>query len=455
MLPSRRTVMTTGVAVSALALTRGQAASAEAGEHRQPSAHRSGTQVHLSSDKSGDHSVHLQQIIDDLTARGEPVCLAPGTFTVANIQLRPGTRLIGAHGQTLLFFGGGSSFITATNAKSVHIERLHFHGQRLGLDANRARGLLDFRNCPDISVTHCTLQNSLLHGLALSQSSGRIQDSRVEDVRNTGVFALDCDGLDVTGNKLRTCGDNGIQIWRSKPEPDYSRVANNRITDIAAQSGGTGQNGNAINVFRAGHVTVHNNVIARCAYSAVRGNAASNIQIVGNTCDTLGEVALYAEFAFEGAMIANNMITNAATGVAITNFNEGGRLATVTGNMIRHLNRREFEPVDKRGVGIAVEADSIVSNNVIEAAPTAGLVLGWGAYRRDIIAAQNLIRDARVGIIISAQPAAGSTLISENIISGHRAGAIRQANRDQLIGPDLLNEQPARPDIKLTHNASR
>jgi putative cofactor-binding repeat protein len=51
----------------------------------------------------------------------------------------------------------------------------------------------------------------------------------------------------------------------------------------------------------------------------------------------LGEVGLYAEFAFEGAVIANNLVDEGATGISVTNFNEGGRLAVVQGNLIRNL----------------------------------------------------------------------------------------------------------------------
>ena len=60
----------------------------------------------------------------------------------------------------------------------------------------------------------------------------------------------------------------------------------------------------------------------RCA-----ATSASNLQIVGNTCTGLGECALYAEFGFEGAVIANNIVDGAALGVSVTNFNKGGRLA--------------------------------------------------------------------------------------------------------------------------------
>ena len=84
-------------------------------------------------------------------------------------------------------------------------------------------------------------------------------------------------------------------------------------------------------------------MIADCAFSAVRCNSASNAQIIANNCRKIGEVALYAEFSFEGAVIANNLVDEAATGIEVTNFKEGGRLATVQGNIIRNLFRREHE----------------------------------------------------------------------------------------------------------------
>ena len=63
----------------------------------------------------------------------------------------------------------------------------------------------------------------------------------------------------------------------------------------------------------------------------------SNIQIIGNNCAALDEVAIYSEFGFEGAVIADNVIDGAETGISVTNFNEGGRLATVRGNIVRNL----------------------------------------------------------------------------------------------------------------------
>src|SRR6202008_4048716 len=108
----------------------------------------------------------------------------------------------------------------------------------------------------------------------------------------------------------------------------------NRIEDIKAGPGGSGQYGNAINAFHAGNVIVRNNRIRNCDYSAVRGNSASNIQITGNSISDVREVALYTEFAFQGAVIPNNPVDGAALGVSVGNFNEGGRMAVVQGNII-------------------------------------------------------------------------------------------------------------------------
>src|SRR5258708_28007158 len=135
-------------------------------------------------------------------------------------------------------------------------------------------------------------------------------------------------------------GNGGILVPGSKKGDHGALVVDNRIEDINNAAGGSGQYGNAINVFRAGNVIVRGNRISRAAYSAVRGNAASNIQITGNTATDLGEVAIYSEFGFEGAIIANNTIDGAALGIVTCNLNEVVRLAVVQGNPIRSLKAK-------------------------------------------------------------------------------------------------------------------
>jgi len=112
-----------------------------------------------------------------------------------------------------------------------------------------------------------------------------------------------------------------------------------------------GQYGNAINAFRAGNVIVRGNRIRNCDYSAVRGNSASNIQISGNSVSNVREGRAVSEFSFEGAVIANNTVDGAAVGVSVCNFNEGGRIAVVQGNIIRNL-------LPKRPIGTAPDDDA-------------------------------------------------------------------------------------------------
>jgi uncharacterized secreted repeat protein (TIGR03808 family) len=221
---------------------------------------------------------------------------------------------------------------------------------------------------------------------------------------------------------------------------DGTIVVDNRIENIGNRSGGSGQYGNAINVFRAANVIVRGNRIKNCAFSAVRGNAASNLHIEGNSVSDTREVALYAEFGFEGALVANNSVDRAAIGISITNFNEGGRLAVVQGNIIRNLLPKRppgTDPGDSAGVGISVEADTAVTGNVVENAPTAGIMLGWGHYLRDIAVTGNVVRKADIGIAVSVAPGAGTALIANNVIAETPRGAIVGMARSRAVTGDL------------------
>ncbi len=168
----------------------------------------------------------------------------------------------------------------------------------------------------------------------------------------------------------------------------------------------------------------------------------------------MGEVAIYSEFEFQGAVIANNIIDTAATGISVTNFQEGGRLSVIQGNLIRNLFRREHEKEDKRGEGIGVEADAVVSGNTIENAPSVGIQIGWGPFMRDVAATGNVIRRARVGISVTSSPEAGSCVIAGNVISEAKDGAIRAMNHGAVLGPDLAREPQAAGRIMVTGNVA-
>ncbi|MEA3093669.1 MAG: hypothetical protein QOJ04_5011, partial [Caballeronia sp.] len=120
--------------------------------------------------------------------------------------------------------------------------------------------------------------------------------------------------------------------------------------------------------------------------------------------------------------------------------NEGGRIAVVQGNIIRNLLLKRpigTAPDDAAGIGIYVEADTTVSGNVIENAPSFGILAGWGEYLRDVAITGNVIRNAFVGIGVSVATGAGTALVANNVISEAPRGAVVGLDHARPITTDL------------------
>ena len=208
-------------------------------------------------------------------------------------------------------------------------------------------------------------------------------------------------------------------------------VTGNRVERIGARSGGTGQNGNGINAFRAGNVIISGNIVSDCAFSAIRANSASNLQIAGNTCSrSRRDGGSIRNSPSKAPSSANNIVDGAANGISIVNFNEGGRMGVCSGNIVRNLSTSGPYPADPPGfgVGISVEADTTVTGNVIENAPLYGMKIGWGPYLRNVVATGNVIRKAGTGIAVTVVEGAGTAVISDNVIDGGRATAPSSAS---------------------------
>ena len=78
-----------------------------------------------------------------------------------------------------------------------------------------------------------------------------------------------------------------------------------------------------------------------------------------------------------------------------------------------------------------------MTGNVIENAPEVGIGLGWGPYLRNVIAANNIIRKAGKGIVVSVVEGAGTTSITDNLISETRLGAIIGQRWNEIVTGDL------------------
>jgi uncharacterized secreted repeat protein (TIGR03808 family) len=415
------------------------------------------TQYGVRPGSPDDQTRALQRAIDDAARAQVPLALPPGVYRTGMLRLQSGTQLIGVRGATRLIFNGGASMLSGEGAGSVGLDNIMLDGS--GIPLPTRRGLVHCLGGRDIRIANCEIAGSGGNGIWVENISGDISGNTITGTATTAIVSFDAQGLLVTRNTIIGTNDNGIEILRAAIGDDGTQVLDNRIEDIKAGPGGSGQYGNAINAFRAGNVIVRGNRIRNCDYSAVRGNSASNIQITGNSVSDVREVALYSEFAFEGAVIANNTVDGAALGVSVCNFNEGGRIAVVQGNIVRNLLPKRpigTAPDDDAGIGIYVEADTSVSGNVIENAPSFGIVAGWGKYLRDVVISGNVIRKAFVGIGISVTPGAGTALVNNNMISETPRGAVVGLDHARPITPDLCTEGAQRfAQVVIGTNAVR
>lgn len=372
-----------------------------------------------------DQSKAFSRMLKEASDTDTPVFLPAGTYVVSNLALPRRVRLSGVPGATRIVYGGDGHLMLAEETDLIDLSGILFDGANRWI-GDEAQGLLDFRRVPELSLRDCRILGSGKNGLSLERVAGRVEACTISGAADAAIYSVEAAGLSISGNTIRDCANGGILVHRWQAADDGTIVSGNRIERIAARNGGTGQFGNGINVFRANGVLVSDNHVSDCAFSAIRANSSSNLRITGNAAIRSGETALYAEFAFDGAVISANIVDGAANGISVVNFNEGGRMATVSGNIVRNLSSKGPYKADPPGfgVGITVEADSAVTGNMVENAPLHGIAIGWGAFMRNVVATGNVVRKAGTGIAVSVAPGAGHAVISDNLIDQVLVGGV-------------------------------
>lgn len=73
---------------------------------------------------------------------------------------------------------------------------------------------------------------------------------------------------------------------------------------------------------------------------------------------------------------------------------------------------------------------------------------------RDCVVTGNLVRAAPLGILVSADASAGACLVSGNMISGAKDGAIRAHDHGKPFGPDLVREATDNGRVRISGNIS-
>ncbi|WP_064837504.1 MULTISPECIES: TIGR03808 family TAT-translocated repetitive protein [unclassified Rhizobium] len=405
--------------------------------------------------ESGDRKTrNLQQMIEQAARENVPVFLPPGTYRISNLNLPDNTRITGVPGASRLVYTGEGHLLAAANVRRIELSNLVIDGGNRWL-GDYAGGLVQFTGVDEVLIDNCEIGGSRKHGLHLERCGGRIERSRISGAAEAGLYAVDSANLSVTGNTIADCGNGGILVHRWKKAEDGTVVSGNRISNIHANDGGTGQNGNGINIFRADGVMVVNNHISDCAFTAIRANSASDIQISSNQCRQSGETAIYVEFAFEGAVVSANMIDGAANGISIANFDEGGRLASVTGNVVRNLTLKgPYKHEVGFGIGIAAEADTLISGNVIEGAPRWGMQIGWGPYLRNVIVTANVVRKAPVGCAVSVADGAGTAVITDNVFQETAEGAVLGFQWEKKASAEMAGGGASYKQLTVERNRS-
>jgi uncharacterized secreted repeat protein (TIGR03808 family) len=401
-----------------------------------------------------DQSEVLARALAGAAAEGRPLFLPPGVYDLHDVALPNTAHLIGIPGKSVLRFRGGMALLSASHAEAIRLEGMTFDGTTTAATLTIDGGLVDLDNVGELAILDCTFNGSATAGTKLSGCAGRIENCRVFGARTIGIWLHQSRGVRVTGNIVEDCGDTGILVAREAEGEDGSIVTENRISRIRAESGGTGQNGNGINLDKANGVIVSGNRVDDCAFSAIRCFSSDSVSVMGNTCTRSGEMALYVEFAFEGAIVANNLIDGANGGISFANFMEhGGRLGVCSGNIVRNIRGGPPYPDGNLqiGAGIAAEADVAITGNVIEDAVW-GLQLGWGPYLRNVAATGNVIRRTKIGIGVSVAEGAGPALISDNLISDADQGAILGMQWDQAATEELVDGESPPANVTIYGN---
>jgi uncharacterized secreted repeat protein (TIGR03808 family) len=382
-----------------------------------------------------DQTPALQRALGVAVEMRVPLALMPGVYRVGGLTLPPGGQLVGMRGATRLVATSERSLLDANQADGVRLVGLALDGAGIAMSAGQA--LVSLANGRNVEVANCELVRSGRHAIVLEAIGGEVSGTTISGSADVAILCREARGLMIARNVVRGSGNSGISILRQDAGDDGTIVTDNRIEAIENRQGGP--SGNAIVIQRANGVMIRGNQIRGCAGSAVRGEAASSLQIVANHCSDIEDVALYAASSFEGAIIAHNHVDGAGIGVSVANLSDGGRLAVIQGNILRNLAQSVQRPAeDGHGVGIYVEADSVVSGNVIENAAFAGLMIGWSSYLRDVTVTGNVVRQADIGIAVSV--AQGAAVIADNIISGVRRGAIVGMDRLTPITEDLSKD---------------
>jgi uncharacterized secreted repeat protein (TIGR03808 family) len=377
-----------------------------------------------------DQSDALQRAIDASADARVPLWLPAGTYIAADLVLKSGTQLYGVRGATRLLLGHGAAIAACARADQVTLQGIVFDGRSQFLP--EGRGLLSLREVRGLRILDCYLQESGGAGISLIGVEGEVSYTTIVGAGGSGITVEEGRGVTLSHNTIFQCGASGIRVARAQRGHDGTHIIANRIEHIA---------GSGIALEQASAVIVADNQIRRCQASGVHAKGSASLHVRGNALSASGDIAIRAEDGLDGAIISGNTINDAAGGISVSDREDGGRLVACQGNLVRDLRGN---PANGRGVGIAVEADSAITGNVIEGAPLAGILAGFGKRVRDVTVTGNVVRTTPIGVGVSVETGGGSALIAHNLIADVSQGAVIGMAGGRAVTGDLASGEPSR-----------
>lgn len=397
-----------------------------------------------------DQSGLLQDALLRASAEGRPLFLPPGTYYAQNLQVPSNLLVTGIPGRTTLAAMGAAPVARIAGSAHVRFEGITFgHGN--GGPEGAEAGLLEIEASDHVTLADCAFTGGKASGIAIHDAAARIEACDFLGHGLAAIFSLDSRGLSISGNRIAGCGNGGILVWGNASRRGSSTVIGNSISGVGASNGGNGQNGNGINIFRCDDVLIANNRIADCAFTAIRLNATNNVVVSGNLCRNSGEVAIFSEFAFTGSIIADNIVDGAALGISVTNMDEAGQVAAVTGNIVRNIREASAVNPDTRPIGIYAEAETTITGNTVYAVVGTGIRAGNGPYLRNVVIADNVVSSVNTGIGVSVVDGAGPVALTGNVIDA-LDHAIVGMERERIVSTDLAKDAPRYPHVSLSGN---
>jgi len=401
----------------------------------------------VTANSGTDQTAAMQQALDQAGISGETLLLPPGEIQVDDLTFPALIALQGSGAGSALATSAGRRAGVVAGANKATFINIIFGGSPGGTPDS---GILEVNGSDGVSFERCTFTAGNT-GLIIFDSAVSITNCVFGDHDDAAIHALNSRGLIISGNRISVCSNAGIRIWRDEPGQDGSIITGNRIVTVDWRRGGNGENGNGINIFKADGVIVANNFIADCAFSAVRLNTTNDTQVSGNTCLRSGETAIYSEFAFSGSVIANNIVDDAAIGISMTNYDQGGRIAVCTGNIVRNIAPKSQVNPDVTPVGIYAEAETAITGNTIHHVPGAGIAAGYGPYLSNVLVANNVMYDILIGVAVSVAPGAGNAQVANNMIFDPEHAVVGMAWAD-MVEPDLIANAAKYPQVTIANN---